>query len=55
MLSVDESQKGAFGDGRREVFQLAQTIEAGRHHFDVIEALTDPGSALVAALVGETR
>ena len=34
---------------------MAQTIEPGRHHFDVIEALTDPGSALVAALVGEAR
>ena len=29
------------------------TVEPGRHHFDVIEALADPGSALVEAAVGE--
>lgn len=34
---------------------MAQTIARGRHHFDVIEPLTDPRSDLVAALVGEAR
>jgi alpha-beta hydrolase superfamily lysophospholipase len=34
---------------------MAQTIAPGRHHFDVVEPLTDPGSDLVAALVGEAR
>jgi hypothetical protein len=24
-------------------------VEAGRHHFDVIDGLTDPNSALMAA------
>lgn len=28
------------------------TVEAGRHHFDVVEALTDPGSGLVEACLG---
>ena len=32
---------------------MALTIEPGRHHFDVIDGLTDPGSALVEALVGD--
>ncbi len=31
---------------------MAQTIVPERHHFDVIEDLTDPGSDLVAALIG---
>lgn len=31
---------------------MALTVEAGRHHFDVIGGLSDPDSALVAALVG---
>lgn len=29
------------------------TIEPGRHHFDVIEALEDPDSAMIAALLQE--
>jgi arylformamidase len=33
--------------------EMAQTIAPGRHHFDVIEPLIDPGSDLVAALIGE--
>ncbi len=33
---------------------MAQTIEPRRHHFDVIEGLTHPGSGLVEALVGES-
>jgi hypothetical protein len=28
------------------------TIEPGRHHFNVADGLTDPGSALVEAIVG---
>jgi acetyl esterase/lipase len=32
---------------------MAQTIAPARHHFNVIEDLTDPGSALVAAVIGE--
>ena len=31
----------------------ASTVVAGRHHFDVIDDLADPGSALVEAVVGE--
>jgi hypothetical protein len=27
-------------------------VEPGRHHFDIINALADPGSALVATLTG---
>jgi hypothetical protein len=30
----------------------AQTIEPRRHHFDVIEGLTHPGSGLVEAIAG---
>ena len=30
----------------------ALTIEPGRHHFNVIDGLTDPGSELVEAIVG---
>ncbi|MEE9388500.1 MAG: alpha/beta hydrolase [Paracoccaceae bacterium] len=30
-------------------------IEPGKHHFDVIDALADPKSALVARLLGENR
>ena len=33
--------------------EMALTIEPGRHHFNVIEGLADPGSALVEALVGD--
>jgi arylformamidase len=33
----------------------AQTIAPGRHHFDVIADLADPGSALVAALLAEAE
>jgi len=32
---------------------MAQTIEPRRHHFDVIDGLTHPGSGLVEAMVGE--
>jgi hypothetical protein len=28
------------------------TVEPGRHHFDVIEGMEDPGSELVEAIVG---
>lgn len=31
------------------------TIDPGRHHFDVLDPLTDPGSPLVAALLGEAE
>jgi hypothetical protein len=31
---------------------MSQTIAPDRHHFDVIAGLTDPDSALVAALIG---
>lgn len=31
---------------------MSLTEEPGRHHFDVVEGLTDPGSALTAAVVG---
>lgn len=31
---------------------VGQTIEPGRHHMDVIDALADPGSALVSTLLG---
>ncbi|MBP7001998.1 alpha/beta hydrolase [Amaricoccus sp.] len=31
--------------------EMEQTIDPGRHHFDVIEALTDPDSDLVAAVL----
>lgn len=33
--------------------ETSLTIEPGRHHFDVIDALARPDSALVAALVGD--
>lgn len=32
--------------------EMAQTIAPGRHHFDVIAPLAEPGSDLVAALLG---
>ena len=32
---------------------MAQTIEPRRHHFNVIDGLTHPGSGLVEAIVGE--
>jgi acetyl esterase/lipase len=32
--------------------RVAAVEAAGRHHFDVVDALADPGSALVARLVG---
>lgn len=33
--------------------EMAQTIEPGRHHFDVIDGLATPGSPLLAAAIGE--
>jgi acetyl esterase/lipase len=33
--------------------EMAQTIAPARHHFNVIEDLADPGSALVAAVLGD--
>jgi hypothetical protein len=33
--------------------EMAQTKEPGRHHFNVIEGLTESGSGLVEAIVGE--
>lgn len=35
-----------------EAWDCPWTPEAGRHHFDVVEGLCDPGSALMAALLG---
>ena len=32
-----------------EAWNCPWTVEAGRHHFDVIDGLTDPNSALMAA------
>lgn len=34
------------------VWEAGLTVAAGRHHFDVVEGLADPGSALCAALIG---
>jgi hypothetical protein len=31
--------------------RMSLTIEPGRHHFDVVEGLADPESALTGALV----
>ncbi len=42
--------KGAWGDATK----TDTVIEPGRHHFDVIEALADPDSAMTKAFVGET-
>ena len=33
--------------------EVSQVVVPGRHHFDVIDPLADPGSDLVAALVGD--
>jgi acetyl esterase/lipase len=33
--------------------EMEQTIEPRRHHFDVIDGLTHPGSGLVEAIVGD--
>lgn len=37
-----------------EVWDCPWHVAAGRHHFDVIDDLADPGSALVGALLGTT-
>jgi hypothetical protein len=34
------------------VWDAGLTVEAERHHFDVVEGLADPGSALVEVLLG---
>jgi hypothetical protein len=34
------------------VWDAGLTVEAGRHHFDVVEGLADPGSALCKAVLG---
>lgn len=36
-----------------EAWNCPWTAAAGRHHFDVIEDLTDPDSALLAACLGD--
>ena len=36
-----------------EAWDCAWTVEAGRHHFDVIDGLQDGGSGLMAACLGE--
>lgn len=33
--------------------RIEAVVEPGRHHFDVIEALADPGSAITAAFTGD--
>lgn len=35
-----------------EEWDCPWTVDPGRHHFDVVEALADPGSALVEACIG---
>ena len=35
-----------------EAWACPWTVEAGRHHFDVVEGYADPGSALMAACLG---
>ncbi|MCZ8333804.1 MAG: alpha/beta hydrolase [Rhodobacteraceae bacterium] len=35
-----------------EAWDCPWTVDPGRHHFDVVEALADPGSALVEACIG---
>jgi hypothetical protein len=35
-----------------EAWGVPVTVEPGRHHFDVIDGLTDAGSALTEAVLG---
>jgi hypothetical protein len=35
-----------------EEWGCAWTVEAGRHHFDVVDGLANPGSELVEACIG---
>lgn len=35
-----------------EAWDCPWTVDPGRHHFDVVQALVDPGSALVEACIG---
>ena len=38
--------------GLSEAWRCDWTVAPGKHHFDVIDDLQDPGSALVAACLG---
>ena len=52
---VGGDERPAFLDQARwlaEAWGCGHVVDAGRHHFDVIEALADQGSAMVARLCG---
>lgn len=52
---VGGDERPAFLDQARwlaEAWGCAHVVEDGKHHFDVIAALTDPDSAMVATLLG---
>lgn len=52
---VGGAERPAFLDQSRwlrEAWGCSERIEGGRHHFDILDLLLDPGSALVADLVG---
>ena len=48
-------QNGLLGLGWGAAASVRERVEPGRHHFDVIEALEDPGSALLDAWLGDVR
>jgi acetyl esterase/lipase len=53
---VGADERPAFRDQARWLAQAwgaRLTVEPGRHHFDVIEGLADPGSPLTRAVTGE--
>ncbi|WP_372884814.1 alpha/beta hydrolase [Shimia sp.] len=53
---VGEDERPAFHDQARqlaETWQCRHEIDPGRHHFDVIDPLSDPDSRMVRVLVGE--
>ncbi len=53
---VGEDERPAFHDQARwlaEAWQCRHEIDPGRHHFDVIDPLSDPDSRMVQVLVGE--
>lgn len=52
---VGADERPVFVDQARwlaEAWGAELTVEPGRHHYDVIDGLADPGSALMAAVLG---
>jgi arylformamidase len=55
---VGGAERPAFLDQARwlaDAWNCGLVVDAGRHHFDVIEPLADPESPLVAALIGQSQ